>query len=105
MKTQAELDAAVIEAAEAWERNYTNDDTLMQNHSVRVNLWTAVRARREAMRPHKAALLYYVEAHWYRGSAFDEKDAKRRWSAADNETKAQIRGALDIILAAPDEAK
>ena len=99
-KTQAELDAAVIEAAEQYLKGFepgSVDGMALAN---------AVRARREAMAPkpaHKAALLAFIERHTsdYVAAGFDYAVAE--WIRLSERDRSYYRAMLAKILAAPDE--
>ena len=107
MKTQAELDAAVVEAAEAWishmEANHgpvfnETDCDILQWRAVR----EAVRARREAMRPTKLELL--AGAVYGRCSTLTDSEAKRlyreNYSTEGSMLYQDIRNLRARILAA-----
>jgi hypothetical protein len=93
MKTQAELDAAVIEAIDA----YVGED-------YKPGMWNAVvgavLARREARRPHKAAVLLYLCANNLHSRPTDA-DVKKWWK--ESACKDKARAHLAELLAAPDE--
>jgi len=104
MKTQAELDADVIAAA----------DKFMEDHlppPVGNGPWVdyrkfmpvvdAVRARREAMRAHKAAVLSWEFSH---NRVLGSGEAMmQEWNGACDGYRADIRERLAAVLAAPDE--
>ena len=107
MKSREELDAAVIEAADKL-NSYYPPDLLARNFSMGMELprladaidelLLAVRARREAMRPHKAEALWKV-VYDFGGL----RSYAKTWSALDEADQFYWRSRLAEILAAPDE--
>ena len=96
MPTQAELDKAVLDAAD-----HLYDQT---SGWTTGELQLAVRARRAAMRPHKAALLMqFRRSDSMNGKIMFSDQALAAWDRMSPDDKRLRRMVLAEILAAPDE--
>ena len=103
MKSRERLDLEVIEAAEEYLRTRETWEALAGVEKLR----DAVRARREAMRPHKAAVLSSILQTGTSAESRDRWDGfptvMDEWNRIGEGRRNLIRSRLAEILAAPDE--